>query len=171
MQFCVFSDTHNNYPAVRDILLSHPDSDQYIFCGDGEYDIKHFLREYPEYEPKLIRVRGNCDFDQTLPLSVELPLPYGHKMLILHGHHHFVYDYMGNLPSVAKRCGADIVVFGHIHTRVDCTVDGVRLFNPGSAAKPRDGLPASFGLIDVLESGILTSHGDMKRSSYGMPQW
>ena len=63
---------------------------------------------------------------------------------------------------------ADLVLFGHLHVRIDETAEGVRIFNPGSAAKPRDGRAPSFGLIDIFESGILTSHGTLPPSPYSM---
>lgn len=171
MQICLFSDTHNNYPAVHDVILMHEKSDLFVFCGDGEYDIARFLREHPEYEEKLIRVRGNCDFSTDIPLMAEVPLPYGHKLIAVHGHYYESGDFTERLSALGKQNGADIVAFGHLHIRFSRSVNGVRLFSPGSASKPRDGKPASFGLIDVYPSGILTSHGDMPRSSYGMPPW
>lgn len=171
MQICVFSDTHNSYLAVCDVILNHKSSDLFVFCGDGQYDIERFLREYPEYETRLIRVRGNCDFDMSLPLMAEVPLPYGHKLIAVHGHYYESADFYDRLSALGKQKGADIVVFGHLHTRFSRSVNGVRLFSPGSAAKPRDDLPASFGLIDIFESGILISHGNMPRQSYGMPLW
>ncbi len=171
MQLCVFSDTHNHDQAVRDVMLSHKTSDYFVFCGDGENEVDRFLEERPEFAPRMIRVRGNNDYGSLLPLTENVPLPYGHRMLVLHGHRHFAGDYTRNLVALAKQNHADIVVFGHLHARIDRWEAGILLFNPGSAAQPRDGKPASFGLIDVMESGILTSHGDMPRSSYGMRQW
>ena len=64
------------------------------------------------------------------------------------------------------------MLFGHLHVRIDRNVEGIRLFNPGSAAQPRDQFPPGFGLLDVMESGILTSHGNLSRSSLdSMPEW
>ena len=171
MQICVFSDTHNNYPAVCDVILPHKDADLFVFCGDGQYDIERFLREYPEFAPKLVRVRGNCDFDTDIPLMASVPLPYGHKLIAVHGHYYESGDFTERLSALGRENGADIVCFGHLHVRMSRSVNGVRLFSPGSAAKPRDGKPAAFGLIDIFPSGILTSHGDLSRSSYGMPLW
>ena len=164
MQICAFSDTHGAYTAVRNVILSHPDSDLFLFCGDGYYDIERFLREHPEYEEKLIRVRGNCDHNTDIPLIAAVPLPYGHKLIAVHGHYYESGDFTERLSQLGKENGADLVVFGHLHVRFSRSVNGVRLFSPGSAAQPRDGLPPSFGLIDVFRSGILVSHGDVPRS-------
>ena len=117
----------------------------------------------------LIQVRGNCDHDPAIPLARTLPLPYGHKALIVHGHRYVSGDFPQNLIETAKADGADLVLFGHLHIRADETVLGVRLFSPGSAALPRDGQPPSFGLVDVFESGFLTSHGSLTSSPYSMP--
>ena len=72
-------------------------------------------------------------------------------------------DFQQNLVDLAKGQGADLVLFGHLHVRIDRYIAGVRLFNPGSAALPRDQFGAGYGLVDVMEGGILTSHGDVAR--------
>ena len=171
MQICVFSDTHNNYPAVCDVVLPHSNADLFVFCGDGQYDIEKFLTEHPEFADRFVRVRGNCDFDTSIPLMATVPLPYGHKLIAVHGHYYESIDFYDRLAALGKENGADIVVFGHLHVRFSRSVNGVRLFSPGSAAKPRDDKPASFGLIDIFERGVLVSHGDLPRSSYGMSLW
>ena len=170
MQILVISDTHGRYDILQKVLLSHADCDLFVHCGDGQYETDRFLAEHPEYAPKLIRVRGNCDHDPAIPLAYTLPLPYGHKLLAVHGHRYVMGNFSDNLAALAKENDADIVLFGHLHARADRTVYGVHLFSPGSAARPRDGLPPSFGLIDVFESGVLFSHGEVRPSAYGMPQ-
>ena len=117
-----------------------------------------------EYASKLIRVRGNCDHDPAIPLAYTLPLPYGHKALIVHGHRYVSGDFPQNLVDTAKADGADLVLFGHLHVRMDRYTDGIHLFNPGSAAQPRDQFAPSYGLVDIMESGILTSHGELQRT-------
>ena len=164
MQILVISDTHGRYDILQKVLLSHADCDLFVHCGDGQYETDRFLAEHPEYAPKLIRVRGNCDHDPAIPLAYTLPLPYGHKALIVHGHRYISGDFPQNLVETAKADGADLVLFGHIHMRMDRSTDGIRLFNPGSAAQPRDQFGPSFGLVDVLEAGLLTSHGELART-------
>lgn len=165
MQILVISDTHGSYEALKDTLLSHRDAEIAIHCGDGEYELERFLYEFPELKSWIRQVRGNCDHDTHIPMMIELPLPYGHKAIVTHGHRHLHGDAKQNLADLAKDHDADIVIFGHLHARIDQSFDGVRLFNPGSAAMPRDGLPPSFGLIDVMERGVLFSHGNVTHPS------
>ena len=165
MQILVISDTHGSYEALRDTLLSHRNADMAIHCGDGEYELERFLYEFPELKPWIHQVRGNCDHDTHIPMMKEIPLPYGHKAVVIHGHRHMGGDAKQNLADLAREHDADMVIFGHLHARIDITYDGIRMFNPGSAAMPRDSQPPSFGLIDVMESGILTSHGNVTHPS------
>lgn len=167
MQILVISDTHGRYDILREVLLSHRSAAFCVHCGDGEYETERFLSEHPELAPWIVQVRGNCDHSPLIPLMQVIPLPFGHKAVAVHGHRYMYGDYQQNLVDLAKGQGADIVLFGHLHTRIDRNVDGVRLFNPGSAALPRDQFAPGFGLVDIMEGGILTSHGDISRASLG----
>ncbi|MBQ8923065.1 MAG: metallophosphoesterase [Oscillospiraceae bacterium] len=166
MQILVLSDTHGNYRVLRALLRSHPDAALVIHCGDGENEVAQYKREFPEDAGRLLSVRGNCDFSSSVPELLAQPLPYGHKLLAVHGHRHMYGNASDNLAALGKENDADIVLFGHLHARIDRVVYGVHLFNPGSAAMPRDGLPPSFGLIDVFESGLLFSHGEIQPTVY-----
>ena len=166
MQILVISDTHGRYDVLRRVLLSHRTAELVIHCGDGEYETERFLSEHPELRPWILSVRGNCDHSTEIPLMRVIPLPYGHKAVAVHGHRYMYGDFQQNLVELARGQGADLVLFGHLHTRIDRNVDGIRLFNPGSASLPRDQFGAGFGLIDILESGSLTSHGDVSRTPF-----
>ena len=80
------------------------------------------------------------------------------------GHRYVSGDFPQNLIETAKADGADLVLFGHLHIRMDRYADGIHLFNPGSAAQPRDQFAPSYGLVDIMESGILTAHGELQRT-------
>lgn len=159
MQILVISDTHGSYANLRKAVITHPDVAHIIHCGDGQFDAVRLLDEFPDIREKFHMVRGNCDYDTDLQSMLILELPFGHRLLALHGHRQMYGDFTKNLCMQAQLIHADIVTFGHIHARIDRTIDGIHLFNPGSASLPRDGQPPSFGLIDVMEGGILTSHG------------
>ncbi|MBP0976231.1 MAG: YfcE family phosphodiesterase, partial [Oscillospiraceae bacterium] len=158
MQILVISDTHGRYDILRKVLSEHRDAAFVIHCGDGEYETERLIAEHPELKQWILQVRGNCDHDRAIPLVREIELPYGHKAVAVHGHTMMHGDLQQNLVDLAKECGADIVLFGHLHVRIDRNVEGIRLFSPGSAAQPRDQFPPGFGLLDVMEGGILTSH-------------
>ncbi|MCQ2434156.1 MAG: YfcE family phosphodiesterase [Oscillospiraceae bacterium] len=165
MQILVLSDSHGRTDILSRILLLHPDADLIIHCGDGEKELDSFLSAHPDWAFKIYHVCGNCDYTERSPRSLTLTLPFGHKLLAVHGHYLQYGDFHENLARFAKDEGADIALFGHFHTRCDMTLDGVRLFSPGSCAQPRDGLPPSYGLIDIFENGVLTSHAELPRTS------
>jgi putative phosphoesterase len=52
------------------------------------------------------------------------------------------------LPQRSDVHNADIVVFGHSHLPRNEVVDGVLLFNPGSAGPRRFKLPVAIGIIE-----------------------
>ena len=168
MQILVISDTHGRGYMLRNALKLHPDADMIVHCGDGETETDELLRERPELAEKFWFVRGNCDHSSRSPLILTLDLPFGHKAVVVHGHYYMVGDFRENLLRLARSQEADIVLFGHLHYRIDENHNGIRLFNPGSAAKPRDGKAPSFGLVDILEGGILTSHGALPPLPYFM---
>ena len=170
MQILVISDTHGAYQQMKNLIRSHESADLVIHCGDGEYDVERYQCEFPEDAQRIVMVRGNCDFSSSLPLMHVQEMPFGHKLMALHGHRYVHGNMRDNLTALAKEQGADILLFGHLHGRVDCFTEGVHLFNPGSVTQPRDGKPPSFGLIDIFESGVLFSHGDVPYQSYPMQQ-
>jgi len=168
MQILVISDTHGRAYMLRTAVQMHRDADLIVHCGDGESECDALLAEQPELAEKYWFVRGNCDYSTRSPELLLLPLPFGHLAAVTHGHRYMSGDYRTNLLRLAHSQGADLVLFGHLHCRIDEYHDGIRLFNPGSAAKPRDGQAPSFGLVDVLESGFLTSHGSLPPLPYSM---
>ena len=167
MQILVVSDTHGAYDVLRDIIRSHPDAALVIHCGDGDNDVALYRKEFPDDAKRILMVRGNCDSNSDLPEILVQPLSYGHKLLAVHCDRSMFGDLEENLAALGRTNGADIVLYGHLHRRVDTVVNGIHLFNPGSAAMPRDGLKPSFGLIDIFESGVLYSFGQIQYPVYG----
>lgn len=165
MQILVISDSHGRYDTMRDVLLAHGDADMAIHCGDGEQDVTRFLEEFPGRRGWLHIVRGNCDHNDAVPTAMTFQLPYGHRAFVIHGHEQMYGDSTGRLVQLAKGQGADILFFGHSHVRSIQTVSNVLMVNPGSSAQPRDGLPASYVLLDVLPSGICTAFEEVRNAS------
>ena len=161
MQMLVISDTHGDGSVLSRILLKHPLCELVIHCGDGERELDDFLELHPDWRSRCYHVCGNCDSTERSPRILTLDLPYGHRVTAVHGHYYLYGDIQNNLIQLAKSQGSDLMLFGHFHTRCDTVIDGVHLFSPGSAACPRDGKPAAYGLIDILKCGILTSHGEV----------
>lgn len=167
MNYLILSDTHGRSDVIlRVIERCHAGLDGVIFLGDNYRDIEPATERYPELT--FHAVAGNCDFGARYleaELQEKMLVLDGVRVLILHGHTRSVKFYLGELEAYARRAGADIAMFGHTHERVleyrDLGSKPLWLFNPGSAALPKDGLPASFGTLTVIGGQVLLSHGEV----------
>ncbi len=163
MRILTISDTHGDLRALTAVLLLHPEAEIVIHCGDGERELNTFLQEHREYMARCYHVKGNCDFCSISPTELTLDLPFGHRLIAVHGHEHLYHGETG-LVRLAQRESADLVLFGHLHCRTDFVMDGVRIFSPGSASRPRDGKAPAYGLIDLQSGGMVVNHGEVPRS-------
>lgn len=97
--------------------------------------------------PEVLAVAGNMD---PAPVSANLPVKRvlnieNHRIGLIHG-----WGAPMGLSSRVRREfeQVDAVVFGHSHRPANKVVDGVLLFNPGSASLSRWGGP-TVGLLQV----------------------
>lgn len=155
-----FSDTHGSFRAANRILRKNPDVDLFIFLGDGENDIEQVKRLYPQKQ--VLSVMGNCDCYSDAPKELIYTVPDGRKIFCAHGHEYSVGFSLDNLYYKACEVGATVALFGHTHQRYYTYADGLYIINPGSAACPRDGLDASYAIIDFAGGGVVCSHVDLK---------
>lgn len=141
----VISDTHGYlHPEVFDLFKG---VDLILHGGDvGDDDL---LIELEAIAP-LYAISGNVDFPANAkrrPLTQSLETPAG-RIAMTHGH-------LAAAPStdlgrmVASFCdfNPEIVIYGHSHVPKLDRIDGVWVFNPGSAGHPRFGKPATVGFI------------------------
>ena len=162
MRYIIFSDSHgmsgNMRIALKRNLVPGAGLDGILFCGDG-IDGARLVAE--DFELPFIGVHGNCDQPSTPgksdPAEVLTELA-GHKILLIHGHRHYVTGSTDFAEDRARKVGADVLLFGHTHIRYERYVNNLYIFNPGSIALPRDGRP-SFGILELRGSDILLSHG------------
>ena len=147
MKVILLSDSHTNYEALDIVRNKYKDADLMVHCGDC------LLK--PEKMKGFLAVHGNLDNPRELPL--EETIMFGeHRILIKHGHDVIIGampDYR-RLAAYAKEKGFNTVFFGHTHTYCDQTVDGVRLLNPGSVWKNRDGSPACLMELTITKTAI-----------------
>ena len=137
----------------------HCDAEVVFFLGDGLSDLYEVATEHPTV--MFYSVRGNCDFgsmysgvEKTLVVNIS-----GKKIVLTHGDLYGVKGGYGGVISLGREKGCDLVLFGHTHEpyeRYDGEL-GLYLFNPGSISDSYSG--RSFGVITVLDNGILLSHG------------
>ncbi len=138
MKIVVMSDSHGVDHNIDKVLEKEKDANLYIHCGDIVSDKKKY--------PYLYIVRGNCDYDNELPLVRVLDAE-GLKILVTHGHN--IYDRIKTLAERARDRGCQIVVYGHTHVPADDTCYGVRLLNPGALSYNRDGSKLGYLVIQV----------------------
>lgn len=152
MRIIVFSDSHNNYFVLSDIMRSQQNADAFIHLGDGENE---FMKLRDDYPYKITRqVAGNCDWAQFSNISDTLTLE-GKKIFFTHGHRYGVKLGLENLKKAARDAGSDVALFGHTHEAVMFYEDGIYYMNPGSVTHPR-GNRRSYGVIDITDAGIVT---------------
>ena len=170
----IVSDTHkrslrlDELISYRKRLLSKGEVLEVIFLGDGLED----LFSSRHYDGIIVHaVAGNCDYASRFsPYGEEMPISRlisvdKYKVFITHGHAFSVKQGYLELCREASRLCADIVLYGHTHTRTleyieKGSIRGVDrdlvLFNPGSLGD----FEGSFGNLNISESGFLLSHGN-----------
>ena len=161
MRIIVFSDTHGRTGNLFDVAEMHLKStDMFIHLGDGEPEADMLKSAYPEID--LRYVRGNCDINSAAPMSLLIEADYGKKIYATHGHMASVKYGIGTILQNAKAQGADLVLFSHTHERFSYydSESKIYLLNPGSLPEPRDGKGKSYGVIDILPSGIVMNIAD-----------
>ena len=169
MELLIFSDSHGNINAMKRALerqIKRPDA--VCFLGDGLSDAESL-----EGNGRILWhcVRGNCDWGvlgDGYPTDRILELE-GHRLLLTHGHFYGVKEGCARLLMHALEIGADIVLYGHTHEPMLCTLPageeafGIRLpktiylFNPGSIGRHA----GSFGTLLLREQDVLFSHGSV----------
>ena len=159
MKIIVVSDTHGDFETLYQIVRRNIGSDQFIHLGDGErefYDVQSAF-----YDKPFIFIKGNNDWE-NYPQCLVTELG-GKKFYLCHGHRFDRMHLKEHLSATAVTNGCEIALFGHTHVPVNETVNGVLLFNPGSAALPRGGNPPTYGIITIDDNGGISAvHKEIK---------
>lgn len=151
MKILIVSDSHGNHDLVRRAVGQEAPIDLLIHAGDVEGDLERVLGPAREYEIRA--VSGNMDWSDRLEDELCFPAA-GHVIYVTHGHRLGVHGGTKRLRERAKKLGADIAVYGHIHMPVLETEDGITVINPGSVAKPRqEGRRKSYAVLNIREDG------------------
>jgi hypothetical protein len=159
MKITVVSDTHGDFETLYRIVEKNKDSDQFIHLGDGErefYDVQSAF-----YDKPFIFIKGNNDWE-NYPQCLVTELG-GVKFYLCHGHRFDRLHLREHLSATAAANGCTAALFGHTHVPVNETVNGILLFNPGSAVLPRGGHPPTYGMITVNNGAIASAvHKEIK---------
>lgn len=160
MKLVIASDIHGSATWCAEVLRVVEDinPDKIVLLGDLLYhgprnplpdgyapaEVAAMLNPLAE---RIVSVRGNCDAEVD-QMMLEFPCMADYAWIVdgdrrlycTHGH---LWD-PDNLPPLPA---GSAFVYGHFHVKRNEMVDGIRLFNPGSAGLPKDG-SHSVGLYD-----------------------
>lgn len=161
MKILVVSDTHQiTYDFER--ILEQYANEVKLVChlGDHAMDLLKFQSRYPQLN--MVGVAGNCDYSVTeqerlleFTPCADSDLGVIKRILLTHGHNLGVKMGMDRIASYARGKGAGACFFGHTHCPVMQTHGGVFFLNPGSPSIPREGSKASYGLVEILPTGVI----------------
>ena len=146
MRLAVCSDGHGVWESAAGRLAAEK-VDGVVYLGDRVSDGENVARILGV---PLWCVRGNCDLSYTYD-SERVIEPEGVRILLCHGDRHQVKSGLWRLSYRAEELGCRVVLFGHTHIWCDVEDHGVRLCNPGSMGKARDGA-CSVGIL-TLDKG------------------
>ncbi|NLC66446.1 MAG: metallophosphoesterase [Clostridium sp.] len=150
----VVSDTHDYTKYIVKVakLIEKENPDIIIHLGDNYIDAEHL-----EYilEREIYKVPGNCDYRPEVPNSIVVEAG-DISIFASHGHLHDVKRAYSNLVRDAKENDCKIALYGHTHIANEDKKEGIKIFNPGSAAFPRGGQKRSIGLIEIENTKIKT---------------
>ena len=174
MKLFFASDLHGSLPATEETIKLYLASgaEHLILLGDTlnhgprnpipeGYNPPQVAELLNQYSERIISVRGNCDseVDQMLlnfPMMSDYAwvlLESGQRLFLTHGH---LYN-QNKQPPLREN---DVIAHGHTHVPVAKKIDQTIIFNPGSVTFPRNGLPASYGLLENDKLSVITFDGE-----------
>jgi putative phosphoesterase len=133
MKIAVVSDTHDK--LAPGLLGAIRGADEIWHLGD--VCAPTVLEEFRRLGPPLLVVRGNCDAEQSWPLTLHCERG-GLQLQLIH------------IPPKAAPAGVDILLHGHTHVPRNELVGKTRFLNPGCITRPNRGAPASFAWLEIL---------------------
>ena len=145
----VVSDSHGTDRFIERAIKKVSPIDALIHCGDTGHDICETIK-HDDFD--IYSVTGNCDIFMSEKSEISINVA-GHKIVVVHGHRHNVKYDVSQLHALARKRGADIVLFGHSHVpEIDTSVPGILLLNPGSISQPRQfSRNKSFAVLSISE--------------------
>ena len=127
----IVSDNHGDLGSLVELIdLYKEEIDLWLHCGDSEF------METNELWNHFKTVRGNMDRDRSLPAYREEMLG-NEKIVIVHGHQHYVGRTFDFLDEFAHSKEADLVFYGHTHIAKVDKINDRYFINPGSIVQPR----------------------------------
>ena len=165
MKFVIISDIHGSAHWCRKALqvVEEESPDKVILLGDllyhgprnplpDEYDPAEVARMLNGIASRVVAVRGNCDAEVD-QMMLEFPCMADYA-LVMDGQRQ-LYCTHGHLwapESLPPLQEGTAFLYGHFHVKRNEQVDGIHLFNPGSASIPKDGTHS----VGIYEDGAFS---------------
>lgn len=144
----IVSDTHGDIETLEKVIKKEKKFSYLFHIGDHHNDIDDVKMDLSNVEIK--KVRGNCDFvKEEEEIFFELN---GKKIFMTHGHLYGVKNSYSSIYYRACEIGADIVLFGHTHEKLNINMSGIHLFNPGTLSMRVFG-KRSYGVMEIDDNG------------------
>ncbi|MGL4454049.1 MAG: metallophosphoesterase [Sarcina sp.] len=147
MEIIVVSDTHNNEKALEKILEISKNADVIFHLGDNIADAKELEKIF---HGTVHMVKGNCDYGDE-ELNEKLVEIKGKKFFLTHGDRYGVNYGLDKLYYRGLELGADCILYGHTHRKINICEGGINIINPGSLPLPRDN-SSSYAKINFDEN-------------------
>lgn len=151
MKIVAVSDNHGKI-CLDTILLTNPDADVFIHCGDSEFP--------PSYLEGYAAVCGNNDYFDSIPMELILNLGK-HRALVVHGHRFSMFNLKKALTKKAIENQCDLVFYGHTHRFSIDQIEGVTLINPGSLRYNRDNSDPCYAIVEITDEKITVNRVDL----------
>lgn len=144
MRILIISDSHGDTKRFDKCIESFS-PDAIVHLGDIERDVEYLEGVYPKIPT--YAVVGNNDpwVRRESEKTVEFD---GVKVFLTHGHLYGVWDGGFRIAKRAEELGCSVALFGHSHIPTDEVFGTVRVFNPGSISRPRQG-NYSVGIMEI----------------------
>lgn len=143
-----FADSHNNPQGINKLIPIMNEADYIISLGDTINDHKLL---YNLYQDKYIAIRGNCDYDYTLPIDKIIRIEQI-NLYLTHGHYYRVKYGLNHLLQKAKEIKANAVLYGHTHISDITEEKGIKFINPGTMSKRNE---LSYAYIVINKAQLL----------------
>lgn len=157
MDVAIISDTHipSRAHSIPGWARRHiHEADHVIHAGD--FDSTKALADVRESAPRLTAVGGNMDPRGLALPEVETVRLGGVTFVVTHGTGSR-RDYESRVARIVREQDVDgpvVGVSGHTHERLDTTVEGVRLLNPGSVTGAAPADEATMLTVDVSDGHL-----------------
>jgi putative phosphoesterase len=155
LRIAVVSDTHRSISAIEKVCkrIKAEVPDLILHLGDvmDDADVMEAM-----LSREVRRVPGNCDYGVGLPHEILLDAE-GMLIYAVHGHEQGVKRGLHHLLGEGARKGAKIILYGHTHVAREDFIQGIHLFNPGSAALPKEMQKPSMAFIEIRDQQVAFS--------------